>query len=341
MDLDFRQWVLDPSPESDLFWNAWIKNNPNHVRELLLAKEIVLNLEFSEKPTDHDRYDRVLGNVLAGQYSSRSGKQALRFYPIEFAKKYLKVAAVLVLTGFLLAYFYFMDDQSDVATITATEIIVKENPAGRKSRVSLPDGTIVWLNSESSISYQANLEDNTRSVELTGEAYFDVAEDMERPFTVKTSNCLVTALGTEFNVKAYPENLSHQISLSEGKVSVEGLYEAISEGVILQPGESLSVDEQGSIRKSHFDESIILAWKSGVLRFEDASLQDVVKSLERWYGKKFIVEGSANEQWMFSSEFHNETLENVLNSMSYAKEFEYEINNDLVILNLNAKKNEK
>ena len=331
MDLDFRQWVLDPNPESDLFWKAWMKNNPDHVRELLLAKELVLNLEFQEKPTDHERYDRVLGNVLAGQYSSRSGKHSQNSYSLKPIGKYLKVAAVLLLAGFLFLYFY-SDTALEKNLVVEPELILKDNPAGRKSQFFLPDGTAVWLNSESSLAYEVDSEREVRIVKLDGEAFFDVTKDKERPFIVKTSNCEVKVVGTQFNVRAYPEDASHHVSLSEGIVSVQGVAKNETDPVILQPGESLSVNEQGEKSKSTFNHRVTLGWRMGILHFEDASFHDVVNKLERWYGKKFLVEGDSKGTWKFSSEFHNETLENVLKAISYAKGFEYQINDKSVTL---------
>lgn len=334
MDPDFRQWVFDPRPESDLYWKTWIKNNPSQVKELLLAKELLLKLEFQEKSSGHERYDRILEKVLAGDYSDRSGKHSQDSYSLKPIGKYLRVAAVLLLAGFLFLYFYSNTVQEENLAVER-ELILKENPAGRKSQFFLPDGTVVWLNSESSLAYEVDSERKVRIVNLDGEAFFDVTKDKERPFIVKTSNCEVKVVGTQFNVKAYPEDPSHQVSLSEGIVSVQGVAENENDPVILQPGESLSVNEYGEKLKSTFDHQVTLGWRMGILHFEDASFQDVVNKLERWYGKDFLIEGDSKGTWKFTSEFHNETLENVLSAISYAKGFEYQINDKSVKLIFN------
>ncbi len=330
MDLDFRQWVLDPQPESDLYWKSWMKNNPSQVQELLLAKELLLKLEFHDKTSDRKNYDRILDNVLAGNYSRHSGKYFQSQNSWISIRKYLRVAAVLLLVGFLWSYFYISDNTSSEQVIAKSEVILKENPAGRKSQVFLPDGTVVWLNSESRVTYVVDLEKNRRIVNLIGEAFFDVAKDKERPFTVNTTNFSVAAIGTKFNIKAYPEDLSHMVSLSEGIVSVHGVNDRERKETILNPGESLSIDEKGGQSEATFSPEVTIGWRMGILQFKDASFEEVIRSLERWYGKEFLIVGSVKGKWMFTSEFHNETLDNVLKSMSYAKGFDYQIDDKSV-----------
>ncbi|MBV6639422.1 MAG: FecR domain-containing protein [Cyclobacteriaceae bacterium] len=315
-----------------------MKNNPGDVHELRLAKELLLKIEFQDSKSGDERYNRVLENVLAGRYSDRGSTAFKRRNILGYTRKYLKVAAVLLLAGFLFIYYYNSDTTFDKQVVTKSEIILKENPAGRKSQVFLPDGTVVWLNSESRVTYVVNIETNKRIVNLVGEAFFDVAKDKDRPFIVKTSNCSIEAIGTQFNVKAYPEDLSHHVSLAEGIVSVLGTDEQEPDGVILKPGESLSVNEQGRKSKTTFNQEVILGWRIGILHFEGASLSEVIHKLERWYGKEFLIEGSSGVgDWSFTSEFHNETLENVLRSMSYAKGFDYQIDDKSVKLIFNEK----
>lgn len=333
MDLDFRKWVLEPQPESDLFWKTWMRNNPDQIKALLLAKELILKLEFENSQPSQGKYDQVLQNILAGNLSERAGNHHSGKASSFSLNQFIKVAAVLVLAGFLSLTYYFINNQYGDQSIPVTQAMVKENPSGRKSQVFLPDGSVVWLNSESRIEYETNEEDKSRVVNLVGEAFFDVAKDKSRPFIVRTSNCSVTAIGTQFNVKAFPNDKDHKVSLAEGKVSVEGYDGAKSEGVLLNPGEALSVGLDGSKEKTSFNPKEAMGWKVGILYFEDASFEEVTDKLQRWYGKKITVENSSKVgEWKFSSEFQDETLENVLRTISYAKKFKYTIENKTVKL---------
>lgn len=335
MDIDFERWVLNPQPQSDLFWKTWMKSNPDHLKELLLAKELILKLEHNVREPSQEGYDRVLENVLAGEYSMNAGKKDTQSKANPTFFTYLKVAAVLALAGFLYLA-YISRDGKNVATQELSKVIVKENPAGRKSQVFLPDGSVVWLNSQSRIEYDSRNTADKRIVRLKGEAFFDVAKDESRPFVVETSNCAVTALGTQFNVKAYAGQGDHTVSLSEGKVMVYGKYRdgEVSEKVFLDPGQAISVlIADARVLRTTFDPKEALGWKSGTLYFKDASFPEVVDKLERWYGKKFVVTNSSNVgAWKFDSEFQDETLENVLRTISYAKGFEYKIENETVKL---------
>lgn len=335
MDIDFERWVLNPQPQSDLFWKTWMKSNPDHLKELLLAKELILKLEHNVREPKQEGYDRVLENILSGEYSVNAGKKGNQPKARPTLFTYLKVAAVLALAGFLYLAYNSLDGEN-TATHELSKVIVKENPAGRKSQVFLPDGSVVWLNSQSRIEYNARNTTAKRTVRLTGEAFFDVAKDKSRPFVVETSNCAVTALGTQFNVKAYAGQKDHTVSLSEGKVMVYGKYEdgEVSEKVFLDPGQALSVlITEAKVIRTTFDAKEALGWKSGTLYFKDASFPEVVDKLERWYGKKFVVTNASNiGNWKFDSEFQDATLENVLRTISYAKGFEYKIESETVKL---------
>ena len=190
------------------------------------------------------------------------------------------------------------------------------------------------MNSQSSIQYKPDFSGSTRSVELSGEAYFEVAKDPSKKFIVKTSAMSVTAIGTQFNVNAYSSVDRHQVALAEGKVMVQKTDKLNEDDqkVYLDPGQSLSVfKSNGQMIQSSFDPKKILSWKDGIIYFEDAVFEEVVEVLQRWYGKTIIVHNIEKAgQWQFSSEFNNETLENVMQNISYSKNFGYTIEGETV-----------
>ena len=241
---------------------------------------------------------------------------------------------MLVAAAFI-SLLYFSDQFYDAEEMAGQmEMITKNNDAGRKSQIYLPDGTIVWLNSQSSIQYKPDFSGSTRLVELSGEAYFEVAKDPSKKFIVKTSAMSVTAIGTQFNVNAYSSVDRHQVALAEGKVMVQKTDKLNEDDqkVYLDPGQSLSVfKSNGQMIQSSFDPKKILSWKDGIIYFEDAVFEEVVEVLQRWYGKTIIVHNIEKAgQWQFSSEFNNETLDNVMQNISYSKNFGYTIEGETV-----------
>ena len=239
----------------------------------------------------------------------------------------LKIAAsflIILISGYLI--FFFHDQSKEEITEIFKNPVVKENPAGQKSKLFLPDGTIVWLNAESSIKYLEEFTDSTRMINLTGEAYFEVAKDSLRPFIVRSGNVFAEALGTKFNINSFPENDDINVNLVSGKVKVT--FSETEKDIILYPGEAISFDRynQNPV-KYQFDISKAAVWKEGILTFKNATFDQVVQGLERWYGVRIRVLGDPPQDWQFSGRFDNESMANVLKVMQYARDFQFKLKN--------------
>lgn len=250
--------------------------------------------------------------------------------------KVAQVAAILLLI--ISGYWYLsprFDTTDNPIVAQADSIVVKENPAGQKLKVVLSDGSIVWLNSESKLSYPANFSDTARRIELVGEAYFQVAKEANRPFVVLSGELQTTALGTAFNVRHFPEDSLTVIFLTEGEVRIENADKSHS-AVYLDPGWGVS-SAPGHQRLERFADTPAkwASWKDGVLHFENNTLIEIIAKCQRWYGTEFSVEGSPDQDWTFTGKFTNESLENVLNSMQYGTNFDYTIQNKRVNLTFN------
>ena len=161
---------------------------------------------------------------------------------------------------------------------------VRENrlevPVGGEYRLTLSDGTRVWLNAASSLTYPEIFQDRERVVELTGEAFFEVKPDTALPFIVKTQGMRVKVLGTTFNVKAYPDELKLYTTLVEGKVEVFSDY--LHRGVMLYPGEQ-AVSDSSEIQKRQVNVQPYISWKEGKFVFINAPLGEICKQIARWY----------------------------------------------------------
>lgn len=155
-------------------------------------------------------------------------------------------------------------------------------PRGGQYQVTLADGTAVWLNAQSSIRFPVVFTGSERRVEITGEAYFEVAKNTAMPFIVKTTASTVEVLGTHFNVNAYDDELSVKTTLVEGKVKVTSAASRQSE--FLLPGQQSDITQNGAIAVNlHADTEEALAWKNGRFQFKSADLKSILRQLQRWY----------------------------------------------------------
>lgn len=158
-------------------------------------------------------------------------------------------------------------------------------PRGGEFCLTLSDGTRVWLNSETSIQYPVVFGTKERRVFIQGEAYFEVAKDAKKPFTVQFMSSSVTVLGTSFNIRAYPEEKRSQTTLAEGSVRI---YSPGS-SMLLKPGEQAEVKAlSGEMVKKEVDVKTFTSWKNGRFVFEQEPLENIMRTLERWYDIRVI-----------------------------------------------------
>jgi ferric-dicitrate binding protein FerR (iron transport regulator) len=161
-------------------------------------------------------------------------------------------------------------------------------PPGGQYKLKLPDGTNVWLNAASSITYPTAFMGKDRTVTITGEAYFEVANDRLKPFHVKVNEMDVEVFGTHFNVNAYNDEPAVKTTLLEGSVKVSK-YAA---SVILKPGEQTSVSQSSyPSQPIPVETDLVMAWKNGLFNFNKVSLQDVMKQIARWYDVQIVYQG--------------------------------------------------
>ncbi len=255
---------------------------------------------------------------------------------------FLRYAAVfLIFIGSISVIYFQLYKESSKQSIY--RLISKSNSAGRKSTIHLNDGSVVFLNSESEISYREIFSDTARIIWLTGEAFFEVAHDATKPFYVISQNLKIKALGTSFNVSGYSDADAVKVSLSTGKVLVNKFDSLIGddESVVIEliPGQEVSFQKSTNIFSpvSTYDVVEAEGWKDGVLYFKHAKLNEIVKKLERWYGVKIEINKPSKEV-SYTGLFERQNLENVLHSIGFVANFDFKINADKVLLNF---KNEK
>ena len=298
-----QRWLKESAENRQVF-EILKKNWPERTKEPVLVNE-----------------EEILERVWkAGTGATEKSKSHKAVYWAKIAASFL----IAICVSYLIISLYNLSKMEEAGILK--QPVIKENPAGQKSKIFLPDGTIVWLNAESTLLYQEEFTDSVRVVDLAGEAYFEVAEDSLRPFIVQSGGVSVEALGTTFNINFFPENLDIAVNLISGKVKV-----TVSESekdIILNPGEGISFDrnDQRAV-KYQFDIAAAAVWKDGILTFENDTFDQVVHKLERWYGVRIDVEGDLPGDWEFSGVFDNESLVHVLKVMQYARDFQFALKN--------------
>lgn len=244
-------------------------------------------------------------------------------------KRASAIAASLLLPVLILSTVYLYTEVNHYKQIPN---IVSVN-GGQRAGITLPDGTIVHLNSESKLTYTPDFNGKLREVVLEGEGFFEVTPNKEKPFIVKTSVFDVEVLGTSFNVSAYNDENIVETALIEGKVKLT-MNKYPSKPVYLTPSQKFVYsrnDRKGSI--SIMEEDSELAWKQGILAFNAVPLTEVFRKIERWYGVTIHFDKDTIVNDKFTGQFKMISIQEMMNilRMHYNLKFKIE-NNDIYII---------
>lgn len=234
----------------------------------------------------------------------------------------LKIAAVLLLVAGLFFVIAQVFPEFSKNNMTAS--------AGEIKEVVLPDGSKVWINSGSTLSWPDEFTSDERLVSLEGEAYFQVAKDASKPFRISANGTVTEVLGTEFNLNAAEKNEYVVLSLVEGKVSFNS--KKTEEAVILTPGEEGVFNlNTKNLTKQPIADPNFLAWKTKTLKFNSASLPQVLQTLENYYGVEINRTAEA-ENCTFTGTFRESTLEETLEILQIALKMEYDLKGEKVTI---------
>jgi ferric-dicitrate binding protein FerR (iron transport regulator) len=211
------------------------------------------------------------------------------------------------------------------------ELITKTAPYGEKSIITLTDGSKVFLNSGSSISFPRVFDKSAREITLDGEAFFEVTRNPQQPFIVKAGNLVTRVLGTSFNIQAFdPKDIS--VSVATGRVQVtQDLNDSASKSgsprtIYLDPSQQVSYqNHQFTVSNVEIDK--IVSWKNNTLRFDETPLSTVGAILTRWYDVEISFDNNDIVNCRINGQFKGQRLEEVLRSIRYMYNIEYEIVN--------------
>ena len=207
-------------------------------------------------------------------------------------------------------------------------------PQGKDHKITLPDGSQVWLNAQSRLTYPENF-DGKRTVELEGEAYFSVVHDKDVPFIVVSGEMYTEVMGTEFNVRNYGK-AGADITLIKGMIKVKAQEKAggtSTEAILDIPGNNASLTDEGDIEIKEVNIDDVICWTEGLVFFDDAPLQDILVQMGSWYDMSVICRGDCN----LSKRFHyiydrNKKAEDVASALSELANVSIKIENNNIFV---------
>jgi len=200
--------------------------------------------------------------------------------------------------------------------ITVNELTV---PQIKMYKVILPDGSVVWLNSKSTLTYPSRFEKNSRNVTLDGEGFFEITKDTRRPFNVNVNGMTVKVTGTKFDVKAYKEDNNISATLVEGKVCVGYSNKSGGHGEYkMKPGQQSRLERSSGVMEvEEVNTSLFTSWKDGIYSFDAQRLEDIMRDLGRWYGVRIVFKEQKEKERILSGKLYREdTPEKMLESFA-------------------------
>ncbi len=328
-DEGFHLWVLKPDSVSDKFWNQLLSEHPEKKALIDEAKHFILTLRF-EKDQPHNAVQRELWKNVEKEIKASSEAKILS------VNWYLRVAAIVTIAFMLGIGTMYLNP----IVTTVDKLSMQTAKSGKMERklVTLPDGSKVWLNAESSLYYPSQFDADKRIVHLEGEAFFDVVKNKNAPFTVKVDKLSIRVLGTSFNVRSYGGDDEIETTLVTGAVEIEKESTTpLSKDInlaSLSPNERVTFSKKSiSLKKAVVETQYYTSWKEGKLLFHNEKLETVVKRLSKWYGVNINIQDDAVKQCRITLKIDNESLKQVLNilKMTTPVKYNYSDNGDVEV----------
>ena len=353
--LDYIDGTLSKQQETNLF--SWVEASEQNTEYF---SQSIAYLELSYTANKSEKYQSKKS------WTKFSAKLSPRAKYIRFLNNYGKIAAVFVLAFFLGYSFYALKPISE-NNKSCSDFIVTEVPLGSKSVVTLPDGSRVWINAGSSMSYPVNFDGNNRTVKLEGEAFFDVVTNKKRPFYVETWGLKVKATGTQFNVRAYDDEEFIETTLVEGQVAVNRSIMPHKEDFVLKPNQKLTIyknvdafqiddnlkKSQGQkitaqepsapmkIKKveltSNVQTDIYTSWKDKEWIIYKEKFGTLAQKLQKRYDVKINIKDNAVYDLAYSGTLKDENLKEVLDVLSITSPIKYMFDDKNVTIWYNPK----
>lgn len=282
--------------------------------------------EYASSTMNTEEQEKILGR-LKEQIHPQNRINKIRLM------HWTKIAASILLPILLIGGTILFFEARSVG-VKKNNMIVNVDK-GQKANMQLPDGTIVWLNSGSTLNLSPNYNHKERIVSLEGEAYFDVAKNTKCPFIVKVNNLSIQAIGTLFNIRAYKEDEFITTTLIEGKVAVSNGINSTE----LLPNERICYNkrQQQMMKFSHVDSKLSIMWKENQLAFDGESLGEIANTLERIYNVNIKFENESLRKIHFTGVIKNNSIESIFQLISITSPILYSIKDSTIFVSENTK----
>lgn len=317
---NFNEFVLGNSSKQQKKWDSYLKEFPDTKLAADRARKIILGLDSME---DRISQKEIPDTKLHSQSEETWGK-----YKGEKSKTViLRVSKVMwrsitIAAALVFAVLFYSVLNNFIGNIKSTpEYFEVYVPSAKQSRLTLPDGTKVWVNSETKIKYSNQFNSKDRNIYLSGEAYFEVSKNEDLPFYVISRGVEIKVLGTKFNVKGYADEDKVETVLVEGKVELSRVGDKSGSSIELQPGDKATLNLATSkVAISREDVIDDIAWKDGKMIFRNSPLEEVCKILSRRYNAEIVLSDDAGRllHHPFTFTIENETLPLVLDYLCKA-----------------------
>lgn len=300
---------------------TWIAASAENQQYFIQRREIwfsAVSHEAASVYNKNEAFEAFKNRVESQKEMHKTPRQGFR---LSVLWRYVAVVAVIVAVG-CISYW-----QGEVNVKDTFADISVEAPLGSKTKLYLPDGTLVWLNAGSRMTYSQGFGVDNRKVELEGEGYFEVKRNEKIPFFVKTKDLQLQVLGTKFNFRDYPEDHEVVVSLLEGKVELNNLLREEKEA-FLSPDERAVLNKaNGLMTVETVTASNASQWTGGYLFFDEELLLDIAKELERSYNVKIHIANDSLKTFRFYGNFvrREQSIQEVLEALAATEKMKYKI----------------
>lgn len=324
-----ESFVLWTYGEGGTHWDEWAEVNSENKNKAEKAREMITSMKFKGYALSQEKVVQIK-NRIQHNIEAEEGK----VIPIQSKwKNWTKVGAVVTIL-LASAVVLYTTRESESATVTspvAVKYTDKTTPKGARTTFKLSDGSIVNLNANSKLIYPNKFNGDKREVYLEGEAFFDVAENAKKPFIVTTGDIQTKVLGTTFNIKAPTSSEIIEVALVTGSISLSNSKS--SETLLLKPDEMGTYNGSSQpIIKSLYDKERVLGWKEQLLTFSNTDFDEVIKSLENWYGVSFVIKTDKKFVKGFTGKYKNKSLETVMKGLGFSYDFQFIVSDKVVII---------
>ena len=300
---------------------TWIAASAENQQYFICQREIWFSAVSREAASVYDK-DKAFENFRNRVESQKEIQStSRRGFSLSALWRYAAVVAIIIAVG-CISYW-----QGEVNVKDTFADISVEAPLGSKTKLYLPDGTLVWLNAGSRMTYSQGFGVDNRKVELEGEGYFEVKRNEKIPFFVKTKDLQLQVLGTKFNFRDYPEDHEVVVSLLEGKVGLNNLLREEKEAVFSPDERAVLNKANGLLTVESVTASNASQWTDGYLFFDEELLPDIAKELERSYNVKIHIANDSLKTFRFYGNFvrREQNIQEVLEALASTEKMQYKI----------------